>query len=91
MSYSKTTESNLNAFARALRGNNNNNNNISNENLINVKTVNTSGPEWKIPIGNVNNNIIPNNLKYTRSKGGKRKLSYRKKKRVTNRRRTSSK
>jgi hypothetical protein len=75
------TEEDLAAFANAI--NNTNNNGISNNNVINLKTVNTSGPEWDIPIGDGPNNIIPANLRLAR-KGGK---SRRKRRRRSNKRR----
>lgn len=53
---------------RGRNGNNNNtrkrnNNNLTNENVNDVYVVNTSTHNWRVPLGNVRNNLIPNGLK----------------------------
>ncbi len=71
---------------KGTKTNTNGTNNITNNMLVNLKTVNTSGSEWNVPIGNNSkNNVIPANLKYNNSRrGGKRRQ---RKRRTTKRRR----
>lgn len=78
------TEDNLDSFVNALNGNNE----VPNSNLLNLKTVNTSGPEWDIPIGNAPNNVIPENLKPKRKGGKSRRRRRHSTKRRSNRRRS---
>jgi hypothetical protein len=89
MAHTAMTEDNLDAFVNALNNGSSeteNNNNLPNSALINVKTVNTSGPEWDIPIGNEPNTVIPANLRPAR-KGGKSRRRRHNKRRSTRRRR----
>jgi hypothetical protein len=63
---------------RAL--NNSGTNNVSNNNLVNLKTLNTTSPEWIVAPGETVNTNIPTNLRPVRGtrrakalrKGGKR-------------------
>lgn len=55
----------------------NNSENIQNKNLINIKTLNTSGPEWTVAPGETVYTNVPKNLRPVRTvrrtrKGGKR-------------------
>ncbi len=39
-------------------------NNLTNSNVENVYVVNTSGPKWRVPVGNGPNYVIPDELIY---------------------------